>query len=92
MRRPTTIALATGAFLIMSAGSAFAADCYVANKPTGAGTEGVFTTFHGTDFFYPLPDAPGLPDAHFGNALPDGARSSGPGDGCGYGIDSAELC
>lgn len=91
-RRAVLTLTAAVSAVVMSAGAAFAADCYVANKPTGPGQQGIFTDFGGTDFFYELPDAEGLDDAHYGKALPEGARGSGPGDGCGYGIDSYEAC
>jgi hypothetical protein len=97
MRKLVSAALSAFAILAISAGATFAADCYLANKPVGAGAmnddgHGAFFTFEGIDFFV-LPDsAQGLDDTAFGKALPDGARGSGPGDGCGYGVDSYETC
>lgn len=95
--RATFVAIA---ILAVSATTAFANDCYVANKPIGAGAfddgRGAFRTFDlgplGTfDFFNP-PNSAGMVDEAFGPALPEGARNSGPGDGCGYGVDSFETC
>jgi len=96
MRKLVAAALSTIAILALSSSAVFANDCYLVNKPVGAGVhadgQGVFYTFDGLDFFNPPASAQGLPDTDFGKALPEGARSSGPGDGCGYGIDSYETC
>lgn len=94
MRKIMSAACSAIAILAISAGSAFATDCYVAQKPVGAGANGhgVFITYDGIDFFELPGSAKGLPDTDFGKALPEGARSSGPGDGCGYGVDSYEVC
>lgn len=97
MKRFVRAALSAVAILALSAGATFAADCYVVSKPVGAGAvndngHGAFFTFEGIDFFV-LPDAArGLDDTTFGKALPEGARNSGPGDGCGFGVDSFETC
>lgn len=92
--RATFVAMA---ILAVSASTALANDCYVANKPIGAGAinddgHGIFFTFEGIDFFALPESGHGLDDTLFGKALPAGARSSGPGDGCGYGVDSFETC
>lgn len=97
MRKLIRAALVAVAILGISAGQALAADCYVANKPVGAGAvnddgHGAFFTFGDIDFFVLPASGQGLDDTAFGKALPEGARSSGPGDGCGYGVDSFETC
>ena len=49
-------ALALSLFFAL-AGSALATHCYVADKPPGAGTNGVFITEDGQDFFnHDLPE------------------------------------
>lgn len=97
MRKVLNAAIASVAVLALSAGVALGADCYVADKPVGAGAvnedgHGAFVTFDGIDFFVLPESGVGLDDTAFGKALPEGARSSGPGDGCGYGVDSFEAC
>jgi hypothetical protein len=97
MRKLLSAAVAAAAILAVSAGGTLAADCYVAAKRMGAGAmnddgHGVFLTFAGIDFFVLPAQAQGMDDTDFGKALPQGARNSGPGDGCGYGIDSFETC
>lgn len=97
MRKLMSAACSAVAILALSAGSTFAADCYLAQKPVGAGAvndngHGAFFTFEGIDFFVLPGQAVGLDDTDFGKALPEGSRNSGPGDGCGYGVDSYEAC
>jgi hypothetical protein len=97
MRKFLAAAVTSIGVLALAAGAALANDCYVAKKPVGAGAinddgHGAFVTFAGIDFFALPASGVGLVDTPFGAALPDGARSSGPGDGCGYGVDSFETC
>lgn len=101
MRKLVAATISSIGILALTAGAALANDCYLANKPIGAGAfedgRGAFRTFDlgslGTfDFFDPPASGSGLDDEPFGKALPEGARSSGPGDGCGYGVDSFETC
>lgn len=101
MRKLLTAAISSVAILALTAGAALANDCYLPNKPIGAGAfddgRGAFRTFDlgslGTfDFFDPPASGNGHDDEAFGKALPEGARNSGPGDGCGYGVDSFEVC
>lgn len=97
MRKLLRAAVVAVAMLALSTAPALAADCYVADKPVGAGAvnddgHGAFFTFEGIDFFVLPSSGEGLEDTEFGKALPEGARNSGPGDGCGYGVDSFETC
>jgi hypothetical protein len=51
MRRLILVGLLSLGIMPGSAGSAMATHCYVADKPTGAGTNGAFVTEDGQDFF-----------------------------------------
>jgi hypothetical protein len=51
MRRLIVTGLLTLGILVGSSGTALATHCYVADKPTGAGTNGAFHTEDGRDFF-----------------------------------------
>lgn len=101
MRKLFAAVVSSVAILALTAGATLANDCYLANKPIGAGAfddgRGAFRTFDlgglGTiDFFDPPASGQGHVPTAFGPALPEGARLSGPGDGCGQGVDGFEAC
>jgi hypothetical protein len=96
---------AIGIFFVAGGGEALASHCFVVNKPTGAGQQGVF--FNLSEVGGPDVDvfdfkcnegqgivceevAPGI----FVGSTPQGAHDSGPGDSeCdGVGIDDLENC
>jgi hypothetical protein len=57
MRRLILIGLLTLGIMVGSTSTALATHCYVADKPTGAGTNGAFQTEDGRDFFkWDLPE------------------------------------
>jgi hypothetical protein len=51
MRRMILAGLLSLAILLATAGTAMATDCYVADKPLGAGTNGAFLTEDGVNVF-----------------------------------------
>ena len=51
MRRLIIAGLLSVGIVVGSAGSALASHCYVADKPSGAGTNGAFETEDGVDVF-----------------------------------------
>jgi hypothetical protein len=57
MRRLIVVGLVVLGVTFGSTGTALATHCYVADKPTGAGTNGAFMTEEGRDFFkWDLPE------------------------------------
>lgn len=107
-RRYVLGAVAGSLLFLFSAGQALAFDCFVANKPTGAGSVGVVDIFGG-ETFTPGKNNPGTEEQpHAGfvtldfggeqydvfthQILPP-VRDGGSQQNCdGKGIDSTEIC
>jgi hypothetical protein len=99
------VVAAIGLFLALGGANALAAHCFVANKPVGAGEQGVFfnlSTVGGPNVdVFDLKCNPGqgltceeVDPGVFVGSVPEGAHNSGPGDNeCdGKGVDDLFAC